>query len=98
MISYSSIQSYPELAEILQHLDERIASATCPPEHEIWDNKRLCKELNISIRTSAYLRSKKLLPFHKVEGLIYYLKSDVLAMLKHHRVESIGNKTRIKTK
>lgn len=97
MLNYNDIKTYPELVDVLKHIDERVAAASCPPEQEIWDNKRLCKELNISIRTSAYLRSKKLLPFHKVEGLIYYLKSDVLAMLKRHRVESIGNKTRIKT-
>ena len=98
MLNYCSIQTYPELVDVLKHIDERVAAASCPPEQEIWDNKRLCKELSISVRTAAYLRSKKLLPFHKIEGLIYYLKSDVLAMLKRHRVESIGNKTRIKTK
>ena len=98
MINYSSIQTYPELVEILQHIDERIATASCPPEQEIWDNRRLCKELNISIRTASYMRSKKLLPYHKVEGLIYYLKSDVLNMLKKRRVESISNKIKIKIK
>jgi hypothetical protein len=98
MLNYSDIQTYPELVEILNHIDQRIESATCPPDQEIWPNKKLCQELSISVRTAAYLRSKKLLPFHKVEGLIYYLKSDVLAMLKRHRVESIGNKTRIKSK
>lgn len=98
MINYNDIQTYPELSEILRHIDEKLESATCPPEQEIWDNKRLCKELNISVRTSAYLRSKKILPYHKVEGLLYYLKSDVLGMLKRNRIESIGNKSRIKTK
>jgi hypothetical protein len=98
MNNYEDIQTYPELVEVLKHIDERIATASCPPEQDIWDNKKLCEELNISVRTAAYLRSKKLIPYHKVEGLIYYLKSDVLAMLKRHRVESISNKTRIKTK
>ena len=96
MLNYNNIQTYPELAEVLKHIDERVAAASCPPEQEIWDNKRLCKELNISIRTAAYLRSKKILPYHKVEGLIYYLKSDVLSLLKRHRVESISNKLKIK--
>ncbi len=96
MLNYSNIETYPELAEVLKHIDERVAAASCPPEQEIWDNKRLCKELNISIRTAAYLRSKKILPYHKIEGLIYYLKSDVLNMLKRNRVESIGNKLKIK--
>jgi len=98
MIDYSTIQTYPELVEILRHIDERIASATCPPEQEIWDNKRLLRELDISVRTASYLRSKKILPYHKVEGLLFYLKSDVLTMLKRYRIESIGNKTRIKIK
>lgn len=96
MIDYNKIETYPELAEVLKHIDERVAAASCPPEQEIWDNKRLCKELNISIRTAAYLRSKKILPYHKVEGLIYYLKSDVLNMLKRNRVGSIENKLKIK--
>jgi hypothetical protein len=94
--SYKDIQTYPELVEVLKHIDERIAVASCPPEQDIWFNKKLCEQLNISVRTAAYLRSKKLIPYHKVEGLIYYLKSDVLAMLKRHRVESIGNKLKIK--
>jgi hypothetical protein len=98
MIDYTSIQTYPELVEILRHIDERIAIASCPPDQEIWCNKRLCSELNISIRTAANLRSKKMLPYHKVEGLLYYLKSDVLTMLKRYRIESIVNKSRIKTK
>jgi hypothetical protein len=97
MLNYCNIQTYPELVDVLKHIDERVAAASCPPEQEIWDNKRLCKELSISVRTAAYLRSKKLLPYHKIEGLIFYLKSDVLNMLKKNRVESIGNKVRIKT-
>ena len=96
MLNYNNIQTYPELVEVLKHIDERVAEASCPPDQVIWNNQKLCKELNISIRTAAYLRSKKLIPFHKVEGLIYYLKSDVLAMLKRHRIESIGNKLKIK--
>jgi hypothetical protein len=98
MLNYSDIETYPELLEVLKHIDERVAAASCPPEQEIWDNKRLCSELNISIRTAANLRSRKLIPYHKIEGLIFYLKSDVLSMLKRFRIESIGNKTRIKTK
>ena len=96
MINYHEIQTYPELSEVLKHIDERVAAASCPPEQEIWSNKRLCKELSISIRTAAYLRSKKILPYHKVEGLIYYLKSDVLNMLNRNRVESLSNKLKIK--
>ena len=96
MLNYNEIQIYPELVEILKHIDQRVAEATCPPEQEIWDNKKLCKELSISVRTAAYLRSKKILPYHKVEGLVFYLKSDVLKMLKIHRIESINNKIRIK--
>ena len=98
MINYSEIQTYPELVDLLKHIDERVAAASCPPDQDIWDNKMLCEELSISVRTAAYLRSKKLLPYHKIEGLIFYLKSDVLNMLKKNRVESIGNKVRIKTK
>ncbi len=98
MINYSSIETYPELVEILRHIDDRIDSATCPPDQVIWDNKQLCRELNISVRTAAYLRSKKLLTFHKVEGLIFYLKSDVLSLLKRHRIESVSIKSKIRIK
>lgn len=96
MIDYKTLQTYPELSEILKHIDERIAAASCPPEQEIWDNDRLLKELNISLRTAATLRSKKILPFHKLGGLLFYLKSDVLEMLKNHRIESYNKKIRIK--
>ena len=98
MINYNTIQTYPDLVEILKHIDERIASASCPPEQDIWNNKKLCEELSISEITASYLRSKKILPYHKVEGLVFYLKSDVLNMLKKSRVESINGKVRIKTK
>jgi hypothetical protein len=98
MLNYNNIQTYPELVEVLKHIDERIATASCPPEQEIWFNKKLCEELSISVRTASSLRSKKILPYHKVEGLIFYLKSDVLNMLKKSRVESISNQVRIKTK
>ena len=96
MLNYNDIKTYPELVEILRFIEERFAEASCPPEQDIWDNKKLCKELSISVRTAAYLRSKKILPYHKVEGLVFYLKSDVLKMLKIHRIESINNKIRIK--
>ena len=96
MINYSSIQTYPELVEILRHIDARIAEASCPPDQVIWNNKQLCKELDISVRSAAYLRSKKILAYHKVEGLLFYLKSDVLSMMKKYRIESVGNKVRIK--
>lgn len=96
MISQDTTETYPELGEILKHIDERIAAASCPPEMDIWDSKRLLRELNISTRTAAYLRSKKILPYSKVEGLIYYLKSDVLDMLRTHRIEAISKKNRLK--
>lgn len=96
MINYDSIQTYPELVDILKHIDERIAASSCPPEYDIWTNKRLCEELNISVRTAAYLRSQKLLPYHKVNGMVFYLKSDVLAMLKQCRIESFRNRSKIK--
>ena len=98
MINYNTIETYPELTHLVNLIEERFTSAYCPPEQEIWDNKRLIKELNISVRTASSLRSKKILPYHKVEGLIFYLKSDVLNMLKKSRVESISGKVRIKTK
>jgi hypothetical protein len=96
MISYEQIETYPELKELLKHIDERIAAASCPPELDIWDNKRLCKEMNFSVRKAAYLRANKILPYHKVDGMVYYLKSDVLAMLKRYRIESISNKSKFK--
>ena len=94
MLNYDHI--YPDLVEVLQHIDKRIAEASCPPEQDIWYNEKLCEELSISTRTAAYWRSKKLIPYHKVEGIIFYLKSDVLALLKRNRVESISNKLKIK--
>ena len=98
MINYSEIQTYPELVDVLKHIDERVAAASCPPDQEIWDNKMLCEALNISIRTAATWRKRKFIPYHKIEGIIFYLKSDVLDLLKKNRIESIGNKVRIKTK
>ena len=50
--------------------------------------------MNISIRTAATWRKRKFIPYHKIEGIIFYLKSDVLDMLKKNRIESIGNKVR----
>ncbi len=96
MIKYDSIATYPELIQILEHIDERIAEASCPPDQIIWSNKKLCKELEVSPRTAAYWRSKGKITYIKVDGLVYYRKSDVLEFLLQYQIKSKTRKLRIK--
>lgn len=96
MLNYKQIETYPELVAILKHIDERIAEASCPPEQEIWNNKRLCKELSISTRKASYLREKGKIQFSKVDGLIFYTKASVLRMISDHSVKSRKGKSRFK--
>lgn len=96
MIDYNSIQTYPELVELLKHFDEKLESASAPAEETIWDNEKLCKELNISPRTAAYWRSSKLISYSKINGLIFYKKSDVLDLLKRFKIEAAKPKIRIR--
>lgn len=94
-INYDNFKTYPDLIEVVKYIEELISIGCCPPEFEFWSNRRLCKELEISERKAAYLRSKEHIDFIKIDGLLYYLKSDVLKMIHRNKVKKSKPKSRI---
>jgi hypothetical protein len=85
------LDRWPELADFLKDIDNRVNKALRPPNETILDDVELQRMLFISKRTSATLREQRLIPFHKSAGKIYYLLSDVLEYLRKHRVEANVN-------
>jgi hypothetical protein len=51
----------------------------------------LCQMLSVSKRTTATWRASGVLAHHKVGGIVFYLLSDVLEMIKKNRIEPISS-------
>lgn len=49
----------------------------CLEGEELMDNQDVCLLLKISLRSLQYYRSAGKLPFHKINGKVYYKSSDV---------------------
>ncbi len=69
-------QQFDRLIRKIDSLEEKIDSVI-PRQHIIngrpmWDNTAICKMFGISKRTLQRYRSKKILPYHPHEGVIYY--------------------------
>ncbi len=82
------LERWPELADFLKEIDNRVNKALRPANEVILDDIELQQMLFISKRTAATLREQRLITFHKSAGKIYYLLSDVLEYLRNHRIES----------
>ena len=82
------LNRWPELADFLKDMEDRVNKALRPANEVILDDLELQRILYISKRTSASLREQRLIPFHKSQGKIYYLLSDVLEYIKRNRVEA----------
>lgn len=82
-----------EIKEIFRY---ELLEAKRPAEELILNDADLCKMLKISKRTSASWRASGVLPYHKVGGIVFYLYSDVLEMLRSNRIESFQNNLNIK--
>ena len=51
------------------------------------DNQDLLTTFHLSRRTLQYWRSKRLLPYHKVNAKVYYKESDLFALLQKHLIK-----------
>jgi len=51
---------------------------------EIIDNQDLCNFLGVTKRTLQRYRNRKLIPFYKIDGKMYYKKSEILEFFKNH--------------
>jgi hypothetical protein len=67
-----------------------------PANERILTDAQLCQLASVSKRTTADWRSKREIAYHKVNGTIFYLLSDVLDMLRKHRIEPHYSKLNIK--
>lgn len=51
---------------------------------ELMDNQDLCTFLGVTKRTVQRYRNLRLIPFYKIDKLVYYKKSDVLKFFQTH--------------
>ena len=82
-----------EIADLLQQALEEVSR---PPNEKVLNDAQLCKYLGVSKRTTATWRASGMLIYRKVGGIIFYVWSDVLAMLESHKVNDIPSKLRIR--
>ena len=82
-----------EIAELLQQALDEVSR---PPNEKVLNDAQLCKYLEVSKRTTAMWRASGMLIYRKVGGIIFYVWSDVLAMLERHKVDDISSKLRIR--
>lgn len=82
-----------EIAEIFRY---ELLEAKRPADELILNEADLCKMLKVSKRTAATWRSTGTIAFHKVGGIVFYLYSDVLKMIKSNRIDSVLDNLNIK--
>jgi len=51
---------------------------------ELMDNQDLCTFLGVTKRTVQRYRYLKLIPFYKIDKIVYYKKSDVIKFFQTH--------------
>ena len=73
-----------EINEIKQKLDDFKKKSETPLSEKWLDNSEVCQILNISKRLLQNYRDKKILPFTRIGGKIYYKAVDLDALLIKH--------------
>ena len=68
-----------------------------PPEHVILDDVALRDMLNMSKRSTAYLREKGLITYSKIGSKIYYRLSDILLFLKQNEIPAFNTSQKLFT-
>lgn len=73
------------LDTLVQALRSALSSQPKPAALEDWlPGSIVCDMLNISLRTLENWRTKKLIPYSKVENKCYYRRSDIEALLQNN--------------
>ena len=72
------------LDTIEKKLDRIIRIKSVLDGDELIDNQDLCQLLGVTKRTVQRYRNLKLIPFYKIDGKMYYRKSEVMDFFKNH--------------
>jgi hypothetical protein len=83
-------------AEIIEIFRFELKRAQRPAEELILTDVDLCKMLHVSKRTTATWRGIGAINYHKVGGVIFYVYSDILNMMKANRIESTSEHMKIR--
>lgn len=83
-IKFITIEEYQELKKSLEEIKTILAQKEQDPKNIIFDNDEFIKFMKISRRTAATWRSKGIISYSQVLGLIYYRMSDIQIFLDHH--------------
>ena len=99
MTDSSIFLKHAELKELAYVIHNEIQQAKRPPNEIILDDNDVMYMLKISKRRLQYLKSDRILTYHKLDSSshrTYYLLSDILEILKSNRTEALSNEIRIK--
>ncbi len=76
------------IAERFNRLEEMLGKSKAAKREldgeEIIDNQDLCRFLGVTKRTLQRYRNRNLIPFYKIDGKMYYKKSEILEFFKNH--------------
>lgn len=87
---------FPELAEALQELLDKVHQLSRPANETILDDVDLRALLKVSKRTTATWRQNGLIKHSWLQGKCYYRYSDVLAAIDQNAVNPIRSQLKIK--
>lgn len=87
------IHRWPELGELRNDLIEVIEKCNQPADQILLDEADTLAFLKVTKRCLAKWRANGVLPYHKLGGKIYYIKSEIIEAVKKH---SLSNKLKLK--
>ena len=92
-ITFSEIKE--SIQEILNSIRRELHNCQRPANEIIVDNTGMMDILNISKRTAASMRQKRMITYSRIGGLIYYKLSDILEFINNNEVTSVSKSRRI---
>ena len=81
-------QMFREILERLDRIERKFESEKkqCPADplsgDRLLDNQDMCLLLDVTKRTLARYRQKKLVSYYKIDGRVYYKASEVMGFLR----------------
>jgi MerR family transcriptional regulator, repressor of the yfmOP operon len=82
-------EEYQHLLKKLEGIEETIKEKVKPRE-KFYTNEDLCRLFSISKRTLQSWRDRKLITYHKVNGIIFYSIDDINAFLQKNQIKAKG--------
>jgi hypothetical protein len=88
-VKFITEEDYQHLLKKLEGIEETIREKI-KPHKQIYTNEDLCRLFAISKRTLQSWRDRKLITYHKVNGIIFYSIDDINAFLQKNQIKAKG--------